>query len=202
MVDYSKFDHIGSSDDEEGGSRPGTKGSGPAAAAEAAANKSSAPQQPPVADDSRSEIEKLKAAKRAQRQAREAAEAATGGPQAEEKPDTAPPPPKEDAPPAESEPLALLRQAEAIQAKIKETIAEVEGSLSHSEKVELQVISSINGMVGKLQGVIDTVSVGDLEEGAERDGARARRKALNAFAEGVMPEIQAVRAKVIAANKK
>mmetsp|Transcript_9589 Transcript_9589/g.28036 ORF Transcript_9589/g.28036 Transcript_9589/m.28036 type:complete len:191 (-) Transcript_9589:325-897(-) len=190
MVDYSKFDHVGSSDEE--GAADNQR-----AAAEAA--KQAAMRAPPV-DESRSEIERMKAEKRAQREAREKAEAAAGGKPADETVAVASAD-QEPQPPAESEPLMLLRQAEGIQASMKAAMATIEACLAQSESVELTAVSSLNGLLGKLQGIIDSVSVGDLEEGAERDGARARRKALNAFAENVMDELAALRKKVIAANK-
>ena len=190
-VDYSKFDKIGDDSDDE-------KPKGPTAeqqraAAEAAAARAA---MSPSNDDSRAEIDKLKAAKRAAREAREAREAAEGGSKAEEA-EAAPVAPASAAS-AEAEPLVLLRKAEGIQLEIKSGMSTAEASLASGEKVDIAEISTLNGLIGKLQIAIDSISIGDLEEGEERDAARARRKVLNAFVEDVVPDVQALRKKVLA----
>jgi hypothetical protein len=189
-VDYSKFDKIGDDSDEE---KPKAS-SGPTAEqrAEAAARAAMASS----SDDPRAEIDKLKAAKRAAREAREAREAAEGGSKPEEE-ETAPSAPVNVAS-TEAEPLLLLRKAEGIQLEIKSGMSTAEAALIAGEKVDVSEISTLNGLIGKLQIAIDSISIGDLEEGEERDAARARRKVLNAFVEEVMPEVQALRKKVIA----
>jgi hypothetical protein len=189
-VDYSKFDKIGDDSDEE---KPKAS-SGPTAEqrAEAAARAAMASS----SDDPRAEIDKLKAAKRAAREAREAREAAEGGSKPEEE-ETAPSAPVNVAS-TEAEPLLLLRKAEGIQLEIKSGMSTAEAALIAGEKVDVSEISTLNGLIGKLQIAIDSISIGDLEEGEERDAARARRKVLNAFVEDVMPEVQALRKKVLA----
>lgn len=187
-VDYSKFDKVVDSDDED--AAPSSKPREEPRAAPAPSYNN---------DNPRAEIEKLKAEKRKAREAREAAEAAAGGGKAAEEP-TPEPPPAAPTEPAESEPLALLRKAEDIKAQIVSGMATAEGALQSGEPVELKEITNMNGLVGMLQGLIDSISLGDLEEGAVRDGARARRKGLNAFVEDAMPGLATLRSKALPAK--
>lgn len=183
-VDYSKFNNIADSDEDEPAPRPSAGGSQQAPPARPAPRLSD--------DDPRAEIEKLKAEKRRAREAREAAEAAAGTDKPAEAEPSPEPEPAAPAEPAESEPLALLRKAEGLQEQLAAGMAR--------EGVELKEIAAMNGLVGQLQGLLDSISIGDLEEGAERDGARARRKKLNAFVETAMPELAALRSKAAAAT--
>ena len=58
----------------------------------------------------------------------------------------------------------------------------------------------INTGVGKLQGTLDEISIGDLDDEA-RNAAKVRRKALNAaLEEELMPGGNAIRAKVMKAK--
>ncbi|KAG8469377.1 hypothetical protein KFE25_005832 [Diacronema lutheri] len=192
-VDYSKFDKVGDSDDDT--AAPARPHQPPQQEARAAAA-------PVASDDSRAEIDKLKAAKRKareEREQREAAAAAAGGGEPAAVPPPAAPTPAPTDEVVESEPLALLRRAEAIKEELATGMATFEEALTSGE-AELKDISTMNGLVGKLQGLLDSVSLGDLEEGAERDDARARRKGLNSFVEEAMPALSSLRSKAAAAK--
>jgi hypothetical protein len=97
--------------------------------------------------------------------------------------------------------MALLVAGEALASSMRATIAAVNASLasyksspSADAAAALQSsVTALSGQVGKLQGLIDEVSIGDLEEDA-RDAARARRKKLNAAVEDELtPAVAALR---------
>lgn len=97
--------------------------------------------------------------------------------------------------------MALLVAAETLASSMRSTIAAVNASLagyksapSEDAAAALQSsVTALSGQVGKLQGLIDEVSIGDLDEDA-RDAARARRKKLNAAVEEKLtPAVAALR---------
>ncbi|KAJ1630016.1 hypothetical protein T492DRAFT_1006349 [Pavlovales sp. CCMP2436] len=194
-VDYSKFDKVGDSDDEVAPPpRPPPSEELPSYTA-------------PSYDDPRAQIEKLKADKRAARVAREAAEAAAGPVEgtAEKEVVVSVEAEAQAAAVAELEltgPLAMLVKAEGVKADIVSGVAGIEADLStaQDEPIELGRVTALNGLIGKLQSLVDQISIGDLDEEA-RDAARTRRKALNAYVEDAMPVVAGLRSKVIAANK-
>lgn len=173
-IDYSKFDKMGDSDDEQ----PPAK-SAPPPRSHAA---------PPV-DPSRAEIERLKAAKREAREARgvgteEASPAAAYA----------------DVVEATPEPLKQLDAAEALSAAMQTELAAVSAelraaSVTSEDRASLaKRVTALTSQVGKLQDAVDSISVGDLEADA-RDAAKNRRKALNASLESqLMPDLSALRA--------
>ena len=127
----------------------------------------------------RTAIDALKAAARAKREAH-GPEVAEAAPAAE--PTRAPEPVVEG-------PLAQLGHAEALRESMRHSIVGCNAALAAysgtpESAAEIQaLVVALSGNVGKLQAAVDDVSVGDLEEGEVRDGARARRKALNATIE-------------------
>jgi hypothetical protein len=137
-----------------------------------------------------SEVEKLKAARRQANAAKRAAAEAAAAGRAEEA--TAPPtsgsPPPPPPPVADAGPLAQLSEAEA---KAEALSAEMGACARELEVVrEASALDGLSrrvaacaGLVGQLQGLMDEIDLGELDD-ARRADARARRKAIHARVEG------------------
>lgn len=158
--------------------------------------------------DEPSEVEKLKMARREAAAAKRAA-AEAAGETAVEAP-TAPaveaPPP---AAPTPSGPLQQLDTAETKLAALETELTAVEALLASAADAEAidaasTRASGCTSVVGQLQGLMDDLDLGELDDDA-RTAARARRKKINAKVgdEGdLTAAAQALRGKVVAARKK
>ena len=202
MTDYKKWDKF-VDDEETEVSKPPTYTPAQRAAAEAEASRARA--SAPV-DDSRSEIDKLKAARRL---AREAA-ADSASPMAASTASAAPASCSNEAarPEAPTDPVSRIIGAEASLAALRDEAAAVRLALAaavHADEVIALVtrVVAAQGSVGALQAAIDEISVGELEDEAVQDDARARRKVLNrSIDDELVPTWTTIRTDVLAAKKR
>lgn len=205
MTDYKKWDKFAAEDDDEEAAPPAYSTAQRAAAeAEAAARAARAP--PPPRDD-RSEIEKLKAARRLAREtAAASAPAAGGGAAIASPPEPAPQAAATTA--VAADPVSRLVAAEAALASLRAESDAVRAGLSSSASADevqalLGRVVAAQGGVGALQAAVDEIAVGELEDEAVRDDARARRKLLNrAVEDELIPKWTALRADALAAKKR
>ncbi len=186
-VDYSKWDNLEDSDEEK------PKKASPAPSA-------SKQQEPPSSggffndEDPRAEVEKLKAKKRAERAAhemeREAARAAN--PDAAPAPSPAPAPaPAPAAAVVPKTPAEKVLSAEATMAAMLNEIAALTIDLP-SEKKDPELAAAgaakhrlvaLQGEVGRLQNMVDDISIGEIEDEVLREDMRGRRKKVNRWLE-------------------
>lgn len=203
VLDYSKFDKIVDSDDEDA-APPAAAAPRTAAApeiytpeerarllaeAQAAAARASADP-----DDSRSEIEKLKAERRAKR--------AAAGPQTSAPASSAPEPEvKPETEPEDDSPLAALDRAEKEAEAVSTEAASVLAAFKDGDKdAACKRATGLGGKLGKLQNAMEEISLGSLDD-KEREAAKSRRKALNKrIEEELMPACVACRKAAAAAK--
>ena len=189
-TDYSKWDNIADSDDEK------EKGKPAAASAPAPAAKSAPSSAPPPSggffsdDDPRAEVEKLKAKKRLEKAERAAAAAANPQPAAATAaPAPAPAPvaaavapwtPAEKVVAAESTMELMLKEMSALAldlpAEKTDPVLAAAGAAKHR-------LVSLTGEVGRLQNMVDDISIGEIEDEVVREEMRGRRKKVNRWLE-------------------
>mmetsp|Transcript_66819 Transcript_66819/g.139253 ORF Transcript_66819/g.139253 Transcript_66819/m.139253 type:complete len:203 (+) Transcript_66819:61-669(+) len=191
VLDYSKFDNIVDSDDEE--TAPPAAPAPPTytaeerarllAEAEAAAARASADTDP------RSEIEKLKAERRAKRAAAGPQEPAAPAPVQAPEPEVQP-----EAEPVDDSPLARLDRAEKDAEAVATEASSVLAALKEGDKDDAcKRAGGLAGKLGKLQNAMEEISIGSLDDEA-REAAKSRRKAVNKRIEDeLMPACAACR---------
>lgn len=201
VLDYSKFDNIVDSDDEETAPKaapaPHTyteeERARLTANAEAAAAKAMS-----SSNDPRAEIERLKAERRAKSAAKAAA---APGDAAPVEPAAAQPEAQPEPEPEADDPLSQLDRAEKAAEAIATEASSILAALEGGDKIDAaKRAPGLAPMLGKLQNAMEEISIGSLDDDA-RVVAKARRMAINKrIEEELMPACAACRGAAAKAN--